>query len=76
MMYHGYYWWGMGWFWGFIPWILVLVWIFSRRGRYYGGWKTKYDSPLDILQKRYASGEINAEEYQERKKVLEAEMKK
>ncbi len=28
------------------------------------------DSPLDILNKRYARGEINKEEYEEKKKVV------
>jgi putative membrane protein len=31
----------------------------------------KKDSPLDILQKRFAAGEITTEEYQEKKKILE-----
>ena len=51
-------------------WILLLIWVFltpwgyrSRRG--------KEETPLDILKKRFASGEINKEEYEERKKVLE-----
>jgi putative membrane protein len=30
------------------------------------------DSPLDILKKRYATGEINSAEYEEMKKTLES----
>ncbi|MEQ8360176.1 MAG: SHOCT domain-containing protein [Cytophagales bacterium] len=29
------------------------------------------DSPLEILKRRYASGDISTEEFEERKKVLE-----
>lgn len=29
------------------------------------------DSPLEVLQRRYASGEISTEEYEERKRKLE-----
>jgi putative membrane protein len=36
----------------------------------------KKDSPLDILQKRFASGEITNEEYQEKKKILENDLTK
>ena len=32
--------------------------------------RIRKDSPLDILQRRFASGEITAEEYQEKKNVL------
>lgn len=35
---------------------------FSRRAR---------ESPLEVLQRRYAEGEISAEEYEERKERLE-----
>lgn len=31
---------------------------------------TKEDSPLDILEKRYATGEIDDEEYQRRRRGL------
>lgn len=34
-------------------------------------WK---DSPLDILQRKFASGEITAEEYEQKKKILEGDM--
>jgi len=29
------------------------------------------ESPLDILKKRYANGELTTEEYEKRKKILE-----
>ena len=36
--------------------------------------RIRKDSPLDILQKRFASGEITAEEYQEKKNVLASDL--
>jgi len=69
-----YYFWGMHLLWWFVFGIL-LFWIFALPFRIPGE-RLKKDSPLDILQKRYANGEINTEEYSERKKVLEDEMKK
>ncbi len=38
--------------------------------------KSLVDSPLDILRRKYAAGAINTEAYQERKQVLEQDMKK
>ena len=38
--------------------------------------RLRRDSPLDILQKRFASGEITNEEYQERKRILEVDAAK
>ena len=40
------------------------------------GQQRKKDTPLDILKKRYATGEINNEEYQEKKKILENDLAK
>lgn len=33
--------------------------------------KQEKESPLEILKRRYANGEISTEEYEERKKILE-----
>jgi putative membrane protein len=35
--------------------------------------RRRREKPLDVLQRRYAAGEITTEEYQERKAVLEAD---
>ncbi|WP_245963001.1 SHOCT domain-containing protein [Ulvibacter antarcticus] len=35
--------------------------------------KSKKDSPLDILKKRFAKGEISKEDYEESKKILKSE---
>lgn len=77
--------WGMGWF-GMIAmlvfWVLVIVamvylirWLAvsskagGREGRH---WGTYEDSALEILKKRYARGDIDKEEFEEKRKVLES----
>ena len=72
-MEHEHYW-GMHWIW-WILWIILLIWIFLTPWDIPGQRKKK-DSPLHILQKRYAAGEINTEEYEERKKVIERDSTK
>lgn len=72
MMYDGYHFWGMPLFW-WVFWLFLLVLVF--------GWfkpvpkrRIRRDSPLDILQKRFASGEITTEEYEQKKKILESDV--
>ncbi len=60
---------GMHLIWWFI-WIVLLIWVFLTPWGYRGR-RGKEETPLDILKKRFASGEINKEEYEERKQVLE-----
>ena len=36
--------------------------------------RIRRDSPLDILQKRFATGEITTEEYHEKKTILETDL--
>ena len=48
----------------------MLFWIFATPYTI-PGQRSKKDSPLDILKKRFASGEITKEEYQEKKKLIE-----
>lgn len=53
--------------------IWFLIWLFSgRRGRRWGNMPGMWQShsALQILNERYAKGEINKEEYEERKKTL------
>lgn len=64
--------WGMDLIWWFL-WILMLVWIFAVPYDI-PGQRNKKDGPLAILLKRYAAGEIGAEEYNERKKIIEMEL--
>lgn len=67
--YDGHHFWGMHLIW-WIIWIVLLIWIFATPYSIPGSRRTK-ENPLDILQKRFAKGEITEEEYSERKKVLE-----
>ncbi|HEK19034.1 MAG: hypothetical protein C0191_06325 [Mucilaginibacter sp.] len=69
MMYYNGNFWGMHLIWWFV-WMILLFWIFATPYDIPGQRKKK-ESPLDILQKRFASGEITTEEYQEKKKILE-----
>lgn len=68
-MYEGYHFGGMHLFWWFI-WMVIIVWIFAIPYDLPGQRKKK-DSPLDILKKRYAAGEINNEEYEGKKKLIQ-----
>jgi putative membrane protein len=63
--------WGMHFFW-WIFWIIVLVWIFFLPYRFPYQRKNPGKSALDILQERYAKGEISKEEYEERRRTLES----
>lgn len=68
-MYYGYHFLGMHLIWWLI-WVIFLIWIFATPYDI-PGQKTKKDTPMDILKKRYAAGTINTAEYIERKKQLE-----
>jgi len=67
-MYDGYHFWGMHLIWWFI-WIILLIWIFAIPFDIPYQRKKK-DTPLDILQRRFASGDITKEEYLEKRKLL------
>jgi putative membrane protein len=69
MMHAGYHVWGMHLLW-WIVWVTVIFWIFATPYDIPGQRKKK-DSPLHILQKRLASGQITDEEYLEKRKLLE-----
>jgi len=62
---------GMHLIWWFI-WIIFLVWIFfiPTDIPYQ---RSKKESPLEILKKRFAKGEISKEEFEESKKTLNSE---
>jgi putative membrane protein len=67
--YEGYHFWGMHLIWWFL-WVSILVWIFAAPYDLPGQRKGK-DSPMDILKRRFASGEITKEDYLEKRKILE-----
>ncbi len=67
-LYEGYHFVGMHLVW-WIIWVAVIVWVFATPFEIPGERK-KSNSPLDILQKRFAGGSITEEEYEKRKAIL------
>ena len=62
--------WGMHAFW-WLFWVVVIAaafFLFQAPG----GRTTERETPLELLQRRYAAGEISKEEFEERKRTLEA----
>jgi putative membrane protein len=68
--YEGHHFWGMHLIWWFI-WIIFIFWVFATP-YYIPGQRSRKDNPLDILKKQFAAGQINKEEYQEKKKLIES----
>ena len=62
--------WGMGWAMWLIPLIIILVIYFLviNNSRNKNGQNT--ETPLEILKKRYAEGEITKEQFEEMKKNI------
>ncbi len=67
--YNGYYFGGMNLIW-WIIWMGLIFWIFLTPWSIPGE-RRKKDTPLDILQKRFATGEITKDQYLEHRKLLE-----
>lgn len=72
MHFDGWGFWGMHIFW-WLFWIALIVVFFALiepvpRGR-------RRETPLEVLQRRYAAGEIGEKEYEERKRTLERDVK-
>jgi putative membrane protein len=68
-MYYEHYYGGMNFIWWAI-WVIMLFWIFAIPYDI-PGQRNQKETPLGILKKRFASGKINLEEYEEMKKNLE-----
>ena len=71
-------WGGFGWMW-LMPILMILFWglviwgivaLVRGSGGSRGSDSSKADSALEVLKKRYARGEIDKEEYEEKKKDL------
>jgi len=67
-VYNGHFW-GMHLIW-WAFWLIVIIWIFITPYDI-PGQRTKKDTALDTLKKRFARGEITKEEFLERKGFLD-----
>jgi len=70
--------WGTGFMWmGWIFWLAILIiaaWLIYRivtDGRLRRGEGSSFETPLDIVKKRYARGEITKEQFEQMKKDLQ-----
>ncbi len=75
-MFHDWMWGGGMWF-GWIFWLVIIgiiVWLLinqSNKNRNQNQINPHLESPLDILKKRYAKGEITKEQFDQMKKDLQ-----
>ncbi len=69
MQHDTYHFWGMHFVWWFVLGI-ILLWIFVSPYNI-PGQRSKKETPIEILKKRFAIGQITKEEYQEMKNKLE-----
>ncbi len=74
MMHWGHYGWGMGfgWLYMIIFWIamIVAIFYFARTAFKTSDCMMQHESPLDILKRRYAKGELTREEFERAKEDL------
>ena len=63
--------WGMGWGWiiGLLI-LIVVIWVVVRLVNQNNQKQINKQTPLDILKERYAKGEIDKNEFEERKKDI------
>ncbi len=57
----------IGWFFIILV-VYIIYWLFTQNGR---NLSIKKETPLDILKKRYAAGEITHKQFEKMKKELE-----
>jgi len=60
---------------GILFWAVIIygaIYLLSRLAKNSSGVNAKQETPIEILKKRYARGEIDAEEFAKRKKDLES----
>ncbi len=74
MYYDGWFFWGMHGFW-WLFWLVLLA-VFFGLVMLTPATKERFrrETPLEILQRRYAAGEISSEEYEERRAKLKRDM--
>ena len=65
--------WGMGFGWiiGIVILVVVILLVINATRNQTGQTNSGSKSPLDILKERYAKGEIDKDEFEQRKKDLE-----
>lgn len=66
--------WGFMWIFPLLFFIVLLVFLFRGPGWFWrdrGGGDNKRESPREILDRRYANGEITKEQYEEMRRTLE-----
>lgn len=68
-MHNGHHFWGMHLLW-WLFWVIMIIWIFVTPYDI-PGQRTRNETPLGILKKRFAKGEITKEEFEEKKKFLD-----
>jgi len=73
MFYYNNYW-GMNLIWWAV-WGVMLFWIFALPFDI-PGQRNKKESALDILQKKFATGEITTSEYMEKREIIESDLAK
>ena len=64
--------WGMHFFW-WLFWVAAIMLLFTPMAPVPPG--RRRETPLLVLQRRYAAGEVSTVEYEERKKILERDTK-
>jgi len=62
--------WGMGWGMWFIPLLIILLIYFLVKNNSQTKDGQSAESPMEILKKRYAKGEITKEQFEEMKKDI------
>lgn len=76
-------WWGPGYFFcgpfgmiiGLVFWAVIIYgifYLFSHLTKRSSAFNAREETPIEILKRRYAKGEVDAEEFARRKKDLEA----
>ena len=63
--------WGFPWFGGFFWIVILVIGVLLLTKRNHNNIQLPIETPLDILKKRYAKGEINKEQFEQMKKDIQ-----